>query len=104
MKTDQSKQQEPSAETESPEPILGPSPAPAEKKSFSTRVLEEGGVQQGEQTSRKALMKQFRRAKDIPAEPETRYTPALDQGLSQEQIRHRLRVGRLYSRTSSSTT
>ncbi len=89
MKTDPNKPTEPQAEVEAPEPILEDATPSAGKKSFSTRVLEEGGVQQAEQPSRKALMKQFRRAKEIPAEPETRYTPALDQGLTQEQVEDR---------------
>ncbi len=66
-----------------------PEAAPAKKRrSFSSRVLDSGVV--SEKKKRRALMKKFRKAKDIPADAEERFNPSLDEGLSPEQVETRL--------------
>ena len=61
----------------------------AEKKRFSSRVLDANAVQKGGK-SRKALMKKFRRAKNIPAAEEVeRFDPAPDRGLTAAQVDRR---------------
>ncbi len=63
--------------------------APARKRrSFSSRVLDSGVV--SEKKKRRALMKKFRKAKDIPSDAEERFTPSLDEGLTAEQVETRL--------------
>ena len=58
----------------------------AVSKPFSSRVLDANAVKK-EEKSRKALMKQFRRAKDIPAAEEVeRFDPKPDKGLTPEQV------------------
>ncbi|MDE6059445.1 MAG: HAD-IC family P-type ATPase [Clostridia bacterium] len=56
------------------------------KRSFSSRVLEGAGAQK-EKQSRKSVMKRFKKAKKIPSESEVeRFTPDLDQGLTEAQV------------------
>ncbi len=86
--------------TEEPSEPLREAPVPAEvpaettaeeavhpkKKGFSSRVLEHGSAKQDEPNNRKTLMKKFKKAKNVPTDAEERFTPALDQGLSSEQV------------------
>ena len=69
-------------------------PAPKDaprKESFSSRVLSDAPKKQP--AADKKLMKRFRRAKKIPSSDEVvRFTPALDQGLTQEQVDEARRV------------
>ncbi len=84
-----------------------PEPEP-DRKSFSSRVLENGGVKSKEADSRKALMKRFRKAKEIPSDAEERFTPDLDAGLSTEQVETRFEqflfndVNKKYSKSYAS--
>ena len=65
-----------------------PEEQPKEKR-FSERVME-SGAQPAEQLARKKLMKQFRRAKHIPAaEDVERFESAPDKGLTSEQVQLR---------------
>ncbi|MDE6274759.1 MAG: HAD-IC family P-type ATPase, partial [Clostridiales bacterium] len=55
--------------------------------SFSSRVLETNATAEPPKHDRKKLMKKFRKAKKIPSETEVeRFTPPLEQGLSQEEV------------------
>ncbi len=59
------------------------------EKRFSDRMLEGGSAPKG-QLDRKKLLKQFRRAKDIPsAEDVERFDPSPDAGLTDEQVQLR---------------
>ncbi len=59
----------------------------ADKKSFSSRVLEREAVPARPDKERRKLMKKFRKAKNIPSETEVeRFSPALEKGLSPEQV------------------
>ena len=58
----------------------------AKKKRFADRVLGDGAAQ-AEQLDRKKLLKQFRRAKNIPsADDVERFSPSPDKGLSADQV------------------
>ena len=58
----------------------------AKKKRFADRVLGDGAAQ-AEQLDRKKLLKQFRRAKNIPSADEVeRFSPSPDKGLSADQV------------------
>lgn len=104
---------EPSAEAEEVAPVdLEETADAAEEgtnKPFSSRVLEASGVSQDKDKKRKALMKQFKKAKKIPSESEVeRFTPALDRGLEPEQVDERFRqflfndVNKKYSKSYAS--
>ena len=58
------------------------------RRSFSSRVLDSGVV--SEKKKRRALMKKFRKAKEIPSDAEERFNPSLDEGLTGEQVETRL--------------
>ena len=59
----------------------------ADKKSFSSRVLEREAVPARPDKERRKLMKKFRKANNIPSETEVeRFSPALEKGLSPEQV------------------
>ncbi len=69
-------------QSEQTEPIE----ARAKKKRFADRVLGDGAAQ-AEQLDRKKLLKQFRRAKNIPsADDVERFSPSPDKGLSADQV------------------
>ncbi len=79
------------------------------QKSFSSRVLEEGSVAQSSTQAHKALMKRFRKAKNIPSENDVeRFTPSPDEGLSAAQVETRFNqflfndVNRKYSKSYKS--
>lgn len=79
-----------------------------ENKSFSSRVLEGGGVS-ANKSQRKKLLKKFKKAKHIPSETEVeRFTPALDEGLNEEQVETRFNqflfndVNKKYSKSYAS--
>lgn len=58
----------------------------AKNKRFADRVLGDGAAQ-AEQLDRKKLLKQFRRAKNIPsADDVERFSPSPDKGLSADQV------------------
>ncbi len=59
-----------------------------EEKRFSSRVLEgKATATPAENPNRKNVMKRFKKAKHIPSEAEVeRFTPELDEGLSEEQV------------------
>ncbi len=72
------------------QPQEQPADSPAKKRlSFSSRVLD-NGVVSDEKKKHRALMKKFRKAKDIPSDAEERFTPSLDEGLSAAQVETRL--------------
>ncbi len=87
-----------------------PSEAPSEEqRSFSVRMLDHGAQQsEEEQKKRKALLKKFRKSKSIPTDPPERFTPDLDEGLSQEQVELRFNqflfndVNKKYSKSYAS--
>ena len=79
------------------------------KKSFSSRMLERSDATPEEpKDGRKELMKRFRRAKEVPADAKVRYTPALNEGLSEEQVEERFQeflfndVNKKYSKSYAS--
>ena len=80
-----------------------------ESKSFASRVLEEGSVSESHTQARKKLMKQFRKAKDIPSDKDVeRFEPDLTRGLSTEQVETRFKqflfndVNKKYSKSYKS--
>lgn len=64
---------------------------PDEKRSFASRMLEEGSAATCKiAPDRKAVMKKFKKAKNIPGETDVeRFTPPLDKGLTSEQVETR---------------
>lgn len=86
-----------------------PAEESTENKSFSSRVLEEGSVSQSQSQAHKALMKKFRKAKNIPSETDVeRFEPDPDKGLTHEQVETRFNqflfndVNRKYSKSYKS--
>ncbi len=66
-----------------------PEPQQTAPRRFASRVLD-GAARKEEDGSRRALMKKFRRAKEIPAAEEVeRFAPSPDKGLTEEQVETR---------------
>ncbi len=79
-------------------------------RNFFKRILERGGLTiSPPDKARRKLMRKFRKAKHIPSEAEVeRFTPPLDQGLSEEQVETRFQqflfndVNKRYSKSYAS--
>ncbi len=96
-----SEEEKPQIEQQAQQPLPQPKAQPQpqaeqpkpqkENRSFFERLLSRGGAKPaGEDRSRKQLMRKFRRAKDIPDETGVeRFTPSLEEGLSEEQVETR---------------
>ena len=102
-------------EKETEAPLAAPSPPAQEEnaakgKSFSQRMLDHGGIQENaeKQKERKALMKKFKKSKNIPTDAPERFTPDLDRGLSADQVELRFNeflfndVNKKYSKSYAS--
>ncbi len=74
-----------------PVPASAPSaPAPSRSRSFFMRILDRGGAEDQDKKAHKKLMRKFRHAKNIPSDAEVeRFTPPIDEGLSEEQVAKR---------------
>ncbi len=83
---------------------------PQEKSNFFSRILERGGLLAPQpDAKRKKLLRKFKKAKKIPSETEVeRFTPSLDEGLSEEQVETRFKqflfndVNKKYSKSYAS--
>ncbi len=69
-------------------PAQQPQEESAKEKTFSQRMFDRGAIPQSEeeQKKRKALMKKFKKSKNIPTEAPERFEPGLGDGLTAEQV------------------